>query len=1617
MLRFNGNTRKRIISSALAAVMTVSIIGTAVYMDSSKVHAARVTLRGIQELASTHSEGGDEGLNPFVIIEVVDDYNQASLGYLVGGEEPVDFKNEDAGGYAKAIKDMPSKDERTAKLTPFAGASSPLSGTAYSWASDPYAEADDAAHSYEIRGEFNFVDAGNGNYREGGATDGLEKLSDSTYNTDGDEKVNPDELEAINEAGAVLYREMSNYSVSEITSLKKMTDGDELPIADSTLNPSVDRDEDGNIDEGVFNWQYFAIDHTINGYDGFASGDRIYAGTGTLEYVGTIDSNTSNDDGTRIIVAHDKDGNEHTMEIADNGVTITSGGDTLLSGITFNDTYDWEAETPLVIVKPTNNDGSESNPYRIADGGANGAGLGTTSSKQINGEPGNYQASDVPDALSPYYVGGGLVSDYVYNEDPNDYAFKADYSKKLYETFRYNNGFTNYEWFKQYVLDRDADSEYASLSVDVVTIRADKLTAEDIKNAGLIYFNYPAKDNAETPADYVAKWEIDADVAATIVSRVSEQSLPVMMEYAVFGASTGGATPNLHKMAEDLTKSTVGDKDGKSEDISFAKGTLFVNDNYMCGSIVEADFDKPYGDDKIDSGFTRVKEENEAEYRFIQLQNIENAGDFVTHVSKATSIRYILNKNTNRVVVKDKLRILDIEPYDVSQYDEGAPEDSEANPLSDIFYDGTRYYDVRSYDAGVRDHMTKPWVETNLGFTGGTDKIDIRMIGTKEFIGINDDLNADFDLIYIGMDKALLNTRIRSDGHIKSNEETKYNRSSMNGLVYSHIGDEYYHFNNVRFGAPNDATITGAGNDITPDKVRELEEYIQAGYAVILSDGFFTSDDKINTTTVDSSSRMYQLMDWLVNGEGNKYLYKNVVKRSSLEASTGGYETNRSMFSTYLNVAKLEMELTRKPKAYTGEDDSYLDVENDGFVYLRFEAELTNNSAIDTSEQTTYDCNLYIDMDADGKYEEIEKLDGVSISDAEETDGHFNLTSGKTYSISRVIPEGYVGFLPWKIEFVQNGKVGDSYSADAVRISEVGYSAVKLVGAKPVINVLQIVQTDIDPESATTRSTYTLNLNDQTMTDLYAKINEFDVRVYQTNVQNYMEKKEQPNLGGAGYFRGTYYDFLAQFDIVVMGFADMYGFSSPEIDDADGYNILGTWRTRDQIYKDAALGIREYALKGRSMLFTHDLTHSAQQDKVDKNTNPGYYLGLYLRDIMGMDRYGMTIGPDSKYTYSFDSTNVLPHYDVVTDNNTLKGSTAGDTYGFTDPIILTRIRPDNGGGFNTGYPNDSNKYAINAKWTSNLYMHTTDSNETIQSINRGQITEYPFNIPEEVMVAPTHSQYYQLNLDTKSNDEFYDDDIVVWYALSNKDADGSGGDDRRDHRFYRSLYKDVRNNYYIYTKGNITYTGAGHRLIESDRLEERKLFVNTLVAAYANSKHSPKIIYKENPWDTAATISSTYVPYDAELAGSTSGTAATDGGFLDTQLTVNFKTMNSNIRSASYGLRTRYYVPVNSGGDITISDVQYKEIQPTSIKIVGMDGQLTAWPDAHNLSNFRIYQATFNLSDLNLSGTGTVISRDNAKLMIRCSMDEFQTITDGSLPAEESINELDIFATRLFNLE
>jgi len=144
--------------------------------------------------------------------------------------------------------------------------------------------------------------------------------------------------------------------------------------------------------------------------------------------------------------------------------------------------------------------------------------------------------------------------------------------------------------------------------------------------------------------------------------------------------------------------------------------------------------------------------------------------------------------------------------------------------------------------------------------------------------------------------------------------------------------------------------------------------------------------------------------------------------------------------------------------------------------------------------------------------------------------------------------------------------------------------------------------------------------------------------------------------------------------------------------------------------------------------------------------------------------------------------------------------------------------------------------------------------DSAEQVNTGQITTYPFKINKVLDIAETHFQPYQLDLN-EDEDEDGENDLTVWYTLKSWKQEANNP----NYGFHLSP-RDVRNNYYIYTKGNITYSGVGHTKMTNK--EEMKLYVNTLIAAYKAAMVPPSIEFRETGDPDAAEKTVSYISYD-----------------------------------------------------------------------------------------------------------------------------------------------------------
>ena len=1506
--------KKRIIMINLTIVALVVFTLLAVSLRKTAV-IAKATLPGIETIVMNNSNA-----SPYVILEVVPQKSDAKLGFLVGGEEPV--------SNGKSIKDMPSAAERTGLIGSFSGIPTNLDSTVVSFSQ--YKE-EEGALTTQIRGSFKDV----------------ETLGDYQHNDENKlyeymDKQNIDDTDTLYMKFASFRKPDSGAGEYKIDLIK--ADNIEMP---KKIAPEVE--------DHAYNYQYF-VASSFEKLEDNNVGDMIYladnaSNVSNLTYIGMV----CDDDGSGVYIKKEDASKDANTDYADYRIVREAQG-----GDEASEKYCMSTITKVTADKYV--------PFK----------------KDIT-----YAEAEKNDDEITYPIGyeyfiktKGTEYTYVVSGAGNS-VFTADYTKDIVDTATYSGGFQNEELLKKYVFDRETIEECENLVIDVVPITIDELNSYDLTKANLVFFAGGQKYSSDDSENLLSE-----EKAQEIVKEVVNNNLPIIFNRSTEVQNTND--PNLMKLAlclrqKDYTALNISELATKwsdslwedaltqtqKEDLSFSEygsyvnKSVFIYDDISTGTdtsttpLVDEDFIKEITvKQKLDYGFSDILKEIDQENFYLSVagktERISNT------ISKATALRYIVNYGNKRIVVKSKINILDLEPGDKSPYSDNTISTYNDGDVKSI-WDGTNKVVASAYKD---ETFSKDWFIQNIGtqFTENKDAVAINLMGTKEFIGNLDDLNENYDMIYVGLDTSILNTNLKN--YEKTNQ-TVYNDSAMNDLVYSHIGDR------IETTGEVSGTYRLPGNDITFDKLNELKEYMRAGYAILFANEFFKKDANdqlvVNNEKVDKSSNMYELANEALKKENGAYLYygKNAMIQGELDETSNEAALLRENFVKFLNISKLIVTYDEIPLAYNDNGTQhYLTPDNNGICSLNYVVSLKNDAAVELID-TSYDCLLYFDLDADGKFEKNEIQSGLSIINStnagtlEYTDdsSKYNLKTGNTYKISKQLPEDYTGLLSWKVVFAQND------GTELIRTAKTGFSAVEVKGEKPTIKVLQI-------SSGNTTNGGNLDLkNDYQMNQLYSQVKDFTVDVTQMSANSFVSK--------SGF--SDYFSYLCKFDMVVMGFADSYTLSG-----------------NSDTCKNAILGIREYVLSGRSILFTHDLNSFTKYE--NQKDGWGYYANMYLRDVQGMDRFGTlstsTLIPNEdryKYASQYDTKVNLP----------VRGDTEGEKSETMAYTSSNSIR----------YHNGNVKYGENSRYsTFHFDPHkTTDGINfnwaVVSAVNHGQITEYPFHIDDMFNVQHTHAQYYQLNLDTDSNDKNVNDDVVVWYTIS-------GLSDTQDN-FYKANKNDVRNNYYIYNKGNVTYTGCGDKQLGSYVLMEKQLFVNTLVAAYNAGVHAPRVIYKENKMSNSAEITNLYVPYDSAISGS--------GSYLNNEITVNFKTLNYNMVNNARKLYSKYYVEsTNSDYNIKIGGLYLKKVIPVidSFNKIVTDGTnlITQAADAYNLDNYSLYTMKLNASDIGLL-SGTMAAKNEVNLYIRIGYEPLSDNNTVTEPATESINKLTLVKTNLFELE
>ena len=1757
------NTKKYI-----AGILTIALAaGVCQSYGSMEVSAQVMTLPGIEKLVQDTVASSD---GTFHILEIVPSKSDASIGYLIGGEEPV--------SEGRKLSELPASSERLAamatidnnSLGDLAGSNGPVSFSTYN---------ESGSRTEEIRGSFVKNTENNGQYTY--------TQTESVYRLfrEGDSNERYDRYSTIEASGASNENKQSVSPVfSKVSSATggnlEMTIGDTLETALAetkyALTPD-DKNSDGNMN-GIKNTDFVADDYV--GREVYTkTADDVYTYLGKVVYGRNLpagyaiqstaitsenpseasenlgEATTAESSG--LVTAASASGNDAAAESGNRmqtfSVRSTSGNDIETSEQRIMTASDPSSEqyNNLYILNMAN-----TTPYLWATWTANPDGTG--GSYRLNTPADGYFVHFTENTSGEYYVskvtlssGNGdykLIDTYQRNDNgkyvlkssgtmqvhlrdesgydaSNSYDFIGDNAKDALGTVAYDGGFYNKEWFKKQVLNLSGTSRYESgsasgtggdidqLKIEVTTLTVEELAklvnpeeqtyyGVDLDNVDLIYLSgrgsYAAESVNMTSAA-TALTKMIFGIKDTTGERNDADRVPVVMDYGFYSQNkTLAEEPNNNQNNKILTQMALTIL--KVSDDNIAKEVASQGDAYWNGqtaaslslgdSVKEALYDNVYLND--DSATPYVASDfltdckgtvakvatfgavlKEIQYEnFLAEKNGNTSTKLEEKITKASITRYILNWYMHRVTVKSEITVLDLEPC----------------------------YD---FDANL-DKTIKQFMGMGDTYTG---KINIRKMASAEFIGKIEDLNEQYDMIYLGAKTGTMNTE---------NGKTKYNDTTMNGLIYSHVGD-YYDYSGESYNDQhrlqdaslnhkiNDnsedknnksTTYRGPGNDMNSTKYKELLQYVQAGYPVVIADVFLNdAKNAASTNTMDKNSYFYQFVQQIVSAKDattGEYLYwqKNVFAESQLLEASSDLEERQRRFCNYLNLSKLSVDWVTNisgERPYP-EELSYGDNQNDpnqtylsaidGKYQLQYIFTLDNRVA--SSVTASYDCKLFVDKNSDGRFlgsdaignnsNNSEELTGINVyirnGDAwnkvepinNNGSAHYELRTGNVYKVMRQLPDDYVGVIPWKIVFYDNAD-------PLVRTARSGYTAVQVQGERKKIRILQLKSdngNNWDLANDGNFKTYISNLKDwDVQVDSVSVIELLRDRLHiydisDTDIENCYVKS---------------YEYFQTYDMLILGFADSYRFGYDyrwyDVSESqkDGHTNLYTDKLSGA-RKNLAVGraVRDYIESGRSVLFTHDTTsyindmYSRRQyndnGTAESNDNGwywGYEFNKTIRASVGLDRYGelkeyykqmVAWAPNDTerqhYQKYLDTLNTY-QYDTLKIPNT--DINLNQKEGLTKYTVVRFLRKQ----LDSLQANKSYKGSLfpvnnellykagfkgkywDAGWNKASYMMKGDyclegaSPPALKAtqVNEGQITQYPYLISKEeikeinqrksLKVSSTHYQWLQPNMELDRDGDGRSD-IVVWYCLS--DIYDSNV---QSTNIYSICPNDVVNNYYIYTMGNVTYSGAGHS--RPDNGAEMKLFVNTIIAAYNAGVSAPRISFRDdNDYD----MESIYVISDP--ANNTILKAADQGNIRSTEagdvVSVKFVAEDDNILSGNPQICVEFYRSAGTAADAkTVEGITEKVVPLNVSSVKDTSGNAVAVQNGHYVvGNNLTYTVTYPLSEMGLFNADSGVVRSDAEAM-NVYVRVYTMFENGSKTTPTNTDSITISAQELFELD
>lgn len=575
------------------------------------------------------------------------------------------------------------------------------------------------------------------------------------------------------------------------------------------------------------------------------------------------------------------------------------------------------------------------------------------------------------------------------------------------------------DWLRRYVFNslKSQDNDSEDFAITVNTVLAGDVTYQMVQEADLVYLedgtglyldqnakkSYIYTEAAGNTEDGLA--DVDDRVITCLLYEVVMKSKPVIVDYGVIedeekykGSKYQGLakaflkkdlTAFYHEMekSDDLAGSILMnvDKDSKEfpnkkdNDYHYVNRSVYiVNGTPLVGDDFPEEMDK----DEATSGFSEVLAAIRAEN--VMLSEEDKISE---KVSKAMAVQYIINYSLGLVGEYKDLTILELQP--TANMDSDLHRDTNVDKGSVVLY-----WQKGQEGEGQQILRSSKMIETNVITSS-----------VAAFNSSYQDINADYNMIFIGLDGQRLYHEENEDGKMVA----AYNDEDLKGKVY-HRGDRVANANgDARYDA----------SDITEQKKEALLDYLRAGYPIVVENECFEGRsakkagvDDINTDVIGSDTQMYAFLREAINMGG--------ADDDDEENGIGIYTIedvhSSAMFAVQLNALRPKIELRGADENGGDESDEEQTVsdviatvsvpDKTGILRGTIDYRITSDRA---GEDKTYrgslERHLYLDLNYDGVFAPEEEYSGYQFEG-----------SGDGGRVSVDFNEINFGIVPWKLE-------------------------------------------------------------------------------------------------------------------------------------------------------------------------------------------------------------------------------------------------------------------------------------------------------------------------------------------------------------------------------------------------------------------------------------------------------------------------------------------------------------------------------------------------------------------------------------------------------------------------